>query len=105
MDPDHFAAGDKTIHHVVAGLGVIEGNAGDLRSGLPLQSIHDGKDFVHEPRRLTVFLESETELVDMVLEQQPGVRQLFDNQWIHLVVISGRQTYHRHLGKWKLLVC
>lgn len=105
IDPEHFAAGDKTIHHVVAGLGVIEGNAGDLRSGLPLQSIHDGKDFVHEPRRLTVFLESETELVDKVLESQPEVRQLFDHQWIHLVVISGMQAHHRHQGGWKLLVC
>ena len=105
IDPEHFAAGDKTIHHVVAGLGVIEGNAGDLRCGLPLQSIHDGKDFVHEPRRLTVFLESETELVDKVLESQPEVRQLFDHQWIHLVVISGKQALHRCEGTWKLLTC
>lgn len=105
IDPEHFAAGDKTIHHVVSGLGVIEGNAGDLRSGLPLQSIHDGRDFVHEPRRLTVYLESETELVDKVLEAQPEVRQLFDHEWIHLVVISGKLAYHRHQDGWKLLVC
>lgn len=105
IDPEHFAAGDKTIHHVVAGLGVIEGNAGDLRTGLPLQSIHDGRDFVHEPRRLTVFLESDTELVEKVLESQPEVRQLFDHEWIHLVVISGKQARQRHQDGWKLLVC
>jgi uncharacterized protein YbcC (UPF0753/DUF2309 family) len=103
IDPEHFAAGDKTIHHVVAGLGVIEGNAGDLRSGLPMQSIHDGKDFVHEPRRLTVYLEGETELVDKVLEQHPDVRQLFDHQWIHLFVLTGGCAYQRRNGSWNVL--
>lgn len=101
IDPEHFAAGDKTIHHVVGGLGVFEGNAGDLRSGLPLQSIHNGKEFVHEPRRLTVYLESETDLVDRVLDSHPDVRQLFDHQWIHLVVINGNQAYDRYQGAWR----
>lgn len=103
INPEHFAAGDKTIHQVVAGLGVIEGNAGDLRCGLPMQSIHNGHKFVHEPRRLTVYLESDTERVDAVLDAHAGVKQLFDHEWIHLVVLAGDKAWQRQRGSWRLI--
>ncbi len=99
-NPEILSAGNKTIHQVIGGLGVIEGNAGDLRSGLPLQSIHDGKDFVHEPRRLTVFMESKPELIEAVLAAHPGVRELFDNQWIHLIILHGKTASQRRNGCW-----
>ena len=102
--PETFAAGDKTIHQVMAGVGVIEGNAGDLRSGLPWQSIHNGESFMHEPRRLTVFLESETEKVDAVLAAHPQVRELFDHEWIHLVVMTGQQAHVRRKGQWQKMI-
>jgi uncharacterized protein YbcC (UPF0753/DUF2309 family) len=100
INPDQLAAGNKTIHQVIGGLGVIEGNAGDLRSGLPLQSIHDGKDFVHEPRRLTVVIESQPDLIDAVLAAHPGVRELFDNEWIHLIILHGKTASQRRGGSW-----
>ena len=43
--PDCFGGGNKLIHNVVGGLGVVEGNGGRLRPGLPWQSVHDGNDF------------------------------------------------------------
>lgn len=103
INPKILAAGDKTIHQVLAGIGVIEGNAGDLCSGLPLQSIHDGKGFVHEPRRLTVFIESETGRIDAVLDAHPQVRQLIDNSWIHLICLTGTNARQRLDGKWRLI--
>jgi uncharacterized protein YbcC (UPF0753/DUF2309 family) len=103
INPRILAAGDKTIHQVVAGLGVIEGNAGDLRPGLPLQSIHDGEKFVHEPRRLTVVIESESGLIDAVLAAHPEVRRLFDHQWIHLVCLTGDRARIRREGGWQPL--
>lgn len=33
--PEAFGAGNKLLHNVVGGVGVIEGNGGPLRSGLP----------------------------------------------------------------------
>ena len=39
---------------VVCGIGVVEGNGGLLRAGLPWQSVHDGKAYAHEPLRLSV---------------------------------------------------
>jgi hypothetical protein len=101
IDPGNYSAGDKTIHQVVSGIGVIEGNAGDLRGGLPLQSIHDGKKFVHEPRRLTVIIESAPERIDAVLDAHPQVKELFDNQWLHLIALTGSTALIRKHGEWR----
>ena len=99
LNPEALAAGDKTIHQVVAGIGVIEGNAGDLRNGLPLQSIHDGEKFVHEPRRLTVVVESEPHRIDAVLKAHPHVRDLFD----HLICLTGDTARRRWVGDWHII--
>lgn len=94
-----FGAGDKTLHNVCGRIGVLEGNAGDLRTGLPMQSIHDGERFVHEPVRLNVFIAATPEAMNQVLSRQPGVRALLDNQWLHLFALddAGRTT-HRYTG-------
>ena len=59
VDNKLYGSGDKLLHNVVGGdVGVFEGNGGDLRIGLPMQSIHDGERFVHTPLRLSVFIEA-----------------------------------------------
>ena len=59
VDNQRFGSGNKVLHNVVGGaIGVLEGNGGDLRVGLPLQSLHDGERWVHEPLRLSVFIEA-----------------------------------------------
>jgi uncharacterized protein YbcC (UPF0753/DUF2309 family) len=103
LDPAHLGAGNKSIHHVAGGIGVMEGNGGDLKTGLPLQSIHDGTRFVHEPRRLSVFIEAPMERIAAVLDANPGVRQLFDHHWIHLCAIAGETCHIYQEGDWKHL--
>ncbi len=83
-----FGAGDKTLHNVAGGLGVLEGNAGDLRGGLPLQSVHDGSKFVHEPLRLHVLIAAPVAAINDVLAAHPSVRALADNGWLHLFALS-----------------
>lgn len=97
--PSSFGAGDKTLHNVCGKIGVLEGNAGDLRVGLPLQSIHDGAGFVHEPLRLSVFIAATPDAITQVLARQPQVRALVDNGWVLLFSIddNGRDT-HRYAG-------
>jgi len=56
VDNRFFGSGNKALHNVVGILGVLEGNGGDLRVGLPWQSVHDGEKYVHEPLRLTVLI-------------------------------------------------
>jgi uncharacterized protein YbcC (UPF0753/DUF2309 family) len=94
-----FGAGDKTLHNVCGRVGVLEGNGGDLRVGLALQSVHDGAGFVHEPLRLSVFLAAAPEAISEVLARQPEVQALLDNGWLLVFSIddTGRAT-HRYAG-------
>ncbi len=101
VDPVRYGAGNKVLHNIASGLGAFEGNGGDLKVGLPLQSIHDGEKFVHEPRRLTVFIDVAPERIDTVLAAQPGVRQLFDHGWIHLIALQGNQARRYTLDGWR----
>ncbi|MFP1630412.1 YbcC family protein [Zhengella sp. ZM62] len=86
--PDVFGGGNKLIHNVVGGIGVIEGNGGQLRPGLPLQTVHDGEKRVHEPLRLSVMIEAPREAITGVLDKHPNVRALFDNGWLHLFTLK-----------------
>lgn len=88
VSPELYGAGNKLLHNVVGGIGVLEGNGGVLRAGLPWQSVHDGVSLAHDPLRLTVCVEAPREAIIGVLERHPGVRALFDNTWLHLVVLD-----------------
>jgi uncharacterized protein len=69
-------------------MGVIEGNGGLLRAGIPWQSIHDGKNFVHDPLRMAVIIEAPREAMTAVLKQHADVCKLFDNRWLHLFALD-----------------
>ncbi len=86
--PQLFGAGNKLLHNVVGGLGVLEGNGGSLRAGLPWQSVHDGKRYIHEPLRLSVCIEAPREAITDVLNQHPDVRALFEYRWLHLFALD-----------------
>ncbi|WP_296016260.1 DUF2309 domain-containing protein [uncultured Agrobacterium sp.] len=86
--PALFGAGNKLLHNVVGGIGVVEGNGGNLRAGLPWQSVHDGENLVHEPLRLTVAVEAPKEAIIDILRRHPQVQALFDNGWLSLVVMG-----------------
>ena len=86
--PDLFGGGNKLLHNVVGGIGVLEGNGGRLRTGLPWQSVHDGTKYVHEPTRLTVCIEAPCEAINDVLEKHENVRALFDNAWLRLFALG-----------------
>ncbi|OYY33581.1 MAG: hypothetical protein B7Y58_08745 [Halothiobacillus sp. 35-54-62] len=62
VDNERLGCGNKVLHNVVGGLvGVLEGNSGDLRIGLSLQSLHNGETWQHEPLRLSAFIEAPTD--------------------------------------------
>jgi uncharacterized protein YbcC (UPF0753/DUF2309 family) len=95
--PEMFGGGNKLIHNVVGGIGVIEGNGGRLRPGLPWQAVHDGEALAHEPLRLSVMIEAPREEILKVLEKHPAVRELFDNGWLHLFVMKDGKVEARYL--------
>lgn len=87
--PELFGAGTKTIHNVVAGVGVLAGHGGDLQLGLPRQSLTDGQSFGHEPMRLLTVVEAPLERIDSIVERNPVLMHLFGNDWVALAAREG----------------
>ena len=94
--PAAFGGGNKLIHNVVGGIGVVQGNGGILRPGLPWQTIHDGDNPMHEPLRLSVMIEAPQEAITGILERHPEVCALFDNSWLHLFALEDGQVEARY---------
>lgn len=84
-DPLRYGSGNKVLHNVVGGhLGVFEGNGGDLRIGLPLQSVHDGKDWMHQPLRLSVYIAAPRDAIADIVARHSPIAHLINNGWLYL---------------------
>ncbi len=104
VDHDRLGAGNKVLHNVVGGrIGVLEGNGGDLRQGLAIQSLHDGQRWIHEPLRLSVFIEAPAAAIDDIIAGSDMVRDLVDNEWLHLLRVADHGEVQRRLpgGGWE----
>ncbi len=104
VDNRLYGSGNKVLHNVVGGrIGVFEGNGGDLRIGLPLQSLHDGHNLRHIPLRLSVFIEAPQSSISAIIQKHKVVRDLVHNQWIHLFQITPEShTFARYRdGIWE----
>ncbi len=86
--PEIFGGGNKLLHNVIGGMGVVEGNGGLMRAGLPWQSVHDGDRYIHEALRLSVCIEAPRAAMTLILDRRPDVRALFDNRWLHLFALD-----------------
>ncbi|MEZ4402852.1 MAG: DUF2309 domain-containing protein [Kofleriaceae bacterium] len=103
VDNLRYGSGTKVLHDVVGGhLGVFEGNGGDLRIGLPLQSLHDGTRWVHTPLRLCVVIEAPRAAIDGVLARHAHVRALVTNGWLALCQLDDEagEVYAWRAGGW-----
>jgi uncharacterized protein YbcC (UPF0753/DUF2309 family) len=89
VDNVKWGSGNKVLHNVVGGdIGVFEGNGGDLRIGLPMQSLHDGTRWMHTPLRLSVWIEAAPAAIAKVVAANETVRQLVQGEWLHLFCIA-----------------
>ena len=77
VDPTGYGCGTKLPHNVTALLGVMDGHASDLRTGLPLQMIE-----IHEPVRLTLLVETSVATLDRLIRANAALEQLVSNRWI-----------------------
>ncbi|HMV41043.1 MAG TPA: Na-translocating system protein MpsB [Leptospiraceae bacterium] len=84
-NPDVYGAGNKLLHNVTGNKGVFEGNHWNLKSGLPLQSVFDGKRFVHIPIRLQIIIEAPQEEIDKILNKHSSIGDLVKNEWVYLI--------------------
>ncbi|MDN3687307.1 YbcC family protein [Cyclobacterium jeungdonense] len=106
VDNKNFGSGNKTLHNVTSGLGVLEGYSGDLRVGLPMQSVHDGENYQHEPLRLNVIIEAPIDAMNAIIERHRSVKDLCDNGWIYLLAMDEHgEVAYRYVGNlhWEAL--
>ncbi len=93
VDNDNFGGGSKITHNVTGKFGVVQGNGGDLKMGLPLQSLKSTDDEnYHQPLRLSVIIQAPLTRVTEILSRNPQLQNLLDNQWIYLLVMDPTQN-------------
>ena len=84
VDPEVFGAGDKMLHNPVGGMGVVLGEGGDLRIGLPAQAVALGERRVHEPLRLLAVVQAPLERTEAIIQRNQVLQELIGGKWITL---------------------
>jgi hypothetical protein len=79
IDPVGYGCGTKLPHNITGLIGVMDGHASDLRTGLPWQTVE-----IHEPVRLLVIIDAPSERILTAAARVPVVEQLVRNQWVQL---------------------
>jgi uncharacterized protein YbcC (UPF0753/DUF2309 family) len=83
VDPTGYGCGTKLPHNITSLVGVMDGAASDLRTGLPWQMVE-----LHEPVRCLFIIETTAEALHAVIERNPGIKQLVVNEWVQLAVLD-----------------
>ncbi len=82
VDNTGWGAGTKLPHNITGLLGVMDGAASDVRTGLPWQMVE-----IHKPVRLLNVIETTPEAMLRILARDEGIGRLCRNGWVHLAVI------------------
>ncbi|OAB57165.1 hypothetical protein AY599_25230 [Leptolyngbya valderiana BDU 20041] len=105
VDPVVYGAGSKITHNVVGTFGVMQGNASDLMTGLPLQSVMAADDVpYHEPLRLMTVVQAPVARVEEIVRRNTVLQTLFGNGWVALTVLdpeTGEMLRRSRTGAWR----
>lgn len=96
VDNDRYGCGTKLPHNVTALMGVMDGHASDLRTGLPWQMVE-----IHEPVRMLFVIETTPARLSKVIGASASLKQLVENRWIRVATVdpaSGRVHVRRDAG-------
>ncbi len=83
VDIQGYGCGTKLPHNIAALLGVMDGAASDLRTGLPWQMVE-----IHEPVRILFVIETRPEAMLRIMDNNPDIGRLCRNEWVRLAVLS-----------------
>lgn len=82
VDNVGWGSGSKLPHNVTALVGVMDGAASDLRTGLPWQMVE-----IHEPVRLLMVIEATPETFRSIAAANPGaIGRVVENGWVQLAL-------------------
>jgi uncharacterized protein len=96
VDNDRYGCGTKLPHNITGLLGVMDGHASDLRTGLPWQMVE-----IHEPVRILFVIETTPDRLSKVIDTSPSLKELVENRWIRVATVdpaSGRVHVRRDGG-------
>jgi len=96
LDNVAYGGGSKITKNITGKIGIMQGNASDLMTGLPLQSVYSSDtEAYHEPQRLMCVVYAPRSMLDRIIEVQPLLQKLFGNGWVQLACIEpdSRKTY------------
>ncbi|HLK49683.1 MAG TPA: DUF2309 domain-containing protein, partial [Bryobacteraceae bacterium] len=82
VDNDRYGCGTKLPHNVTGLVGVMDGHASDLRTGLPWQMVE-----IHEPVRILFVIETTPERLSKVIAASPSLNELVENHWIRMATV------------------
>jgi len=91
VDHVKYGSGSKLPHNLVSLLGVMEGSASDLRTGLYQQMVE-----IHEPLRLLFVIETTPAAMLSIIDRHAGIGRLCRGSWVQLAVIDA-STSELHL--------
>ena len=96
LDNVAYGGGSKITKNITGKIGIMQGNASDLMTGLPLQSVYSSDtEAYHEPQRLMCVVYAPRSMLDRIIQVQPVLKKLFGNGWVQLACIEpdSRKTY------------
>ncbi|MEV0678774.1 DUF2309 domain-containing protein [Actinosynnema sp. NPDC050436] len=77
VDPAGYGCGTKLPHNITGLIGVMDGHASDLRTGLPWQMVE-----IHEPVRLLLVVEATPQRLSAIVAANPVLERLVSGGWI-----------------------
>lgn len=83
VDSTGYGCGSKLPHNVTSLLGVMDGAASDLRTGLPWQMVE-----IHEPIRLLLVVEVTPDTMNAILDGNPGIARVCRNGWVQMATLD-----------------
>lgn len=88
VDPEVFGAGDKLMHNPIGSIGVVSGDGGDLRVGLPLQSTHVDGERHHQPVRLLAVIQADLARIEEIIGRHRILQTLVGGSWLRIAARS-----------------
>lgn len=83
VDPSGYGCGTKLPHNVTSLLGIMDGAASDLRTGLPWQMVE-----IHDPVRLLFIIETTAETMLGIMERNEIIGRTIRNGWVQLAILD-----------------
>jgi uncharacterized protein YbcC (UPF0753/DUF2309 family) len=83
VDVTGYGCGSKLPHNVTSLIGVMDGAASDLRTGLSAQMVE-----IHDPVRLLFVIETRPENFLSIMARNPVIKRLCGNGWVQVATLS-----------------